>query len=164
MKASSKNVRISPKKAVLIAGMVKQMNAKEALNQLKFTPKKGAKVLFKIITSAVANAKNNFQQDEDKLVIKTIRVTKGITYKRGLPISKGRYHRILKRNSNILVEVGLNADISDKKDEKEEKKPSKKTTAKKEEPKAEKKTAAKPVEKKEVKAEAKKDQPNKETK
>lgn len=152
MKAFSKNVRISPKKATLIAGMVQRMNAKEALTQLKFTPKKGAKVLYKLISSAVANAKNNFQQDENKLVIKTIRVTKGITYKRGLPVSRGRYHRIFKRNSNIFVEVGLDAatparteSAEGAKEEKAPKaeKPTKKTAPKKESAKKAEKPARK---------------------
>ena len=49
MKASQKNARISPKKANLIAGMVRNMKVTEALDQLKFTPKKGAQILYKII-------------------------------------------------------------------------------------------------------------------
>lgn len=107
MKSYLKNARISPKKLNLVAGMVRGEKAKAALDQLKFTPKKGAKILHKLITSAVANATNNFEQTEDNLFVKNILVTKGVTYKRGLPVSRGRYHPVLKRNTNIMVEVGL---------------------------------------------------------
>jgi len=67
-------------------------------------------------------------QDEKNLIIKSISVNKGITYKRGLPVSRGRYHRILKRNSNINVEMGIvelpqkSAKDGSTSDEKEEKK------------------------------------------
>jgi large subunit ribosomal protein L22 len=107
MKSYLKNARISPKKLNIVAGMVRGEKTVDALNQLKFTPKKGAKILYKLITSAVANATNNFDQNEENLFIKEIMVTKGITLKRGLPVSRGRYHPILKRNTNIHVEVGM---------------------------------------------------------
>lgn len=107
MKSHLKNARISPKKLNLVAGMVRGEKTHEALNQLKFTPKKGAKILHKLITSAVANATNNFEQNEENLYVKSIMVTKGVTYKRGLPVSRGRYHPVLKRNTNIVVEVGM---------------------------------------------------------
>ena len=107
MKAHLHTARVSPKKMNLIAGMVRGKKVSDALNQLKFTPKKAARLLFKAISSAVANASNNFKQEPDKLYIKNIMVNKGIVYKRGLPVSRGRYHRILKRNTNLTVEVGL---------------------------------------------------------
>jgi len=107
MKSSIKNARISPKKLNLVAGLVRGEKAQDALNQLRFTPKKGAKILHKLITSAVANAKNNYDQNEENLFIKSILVTKGVTYKRGLPVSRGRYHPILKRNTNVIIEVGM---------------------------------------------------------
>jgi len=115
MKASLKNARISPKKANLVAGLIRGKKAVDALSQLKFTPKKAAEILYKILQSAVSNATTNFAQDEDKLYIKSIIVNKGITYKRGIPVSRGRYHRILKRNSNITVEVGLQEAATDEK-------------------------------------------------
>ena len=151
MKASLKNARISPKKMNLVAGLVRGKKTTDALTQLKFTPKKGADILFKVITSAVANATNNFDQKKDNLFIKTILVTKGVTYKRGIPVSRGRYHPILKRNSNIVVEIGLlDSSAPEKKAKKEEPKkeaePKKDEVKKvKEEPvKKEKKTTKKP--------------------
>ena len=107
MKSVLTNARISPKKINLIAGMIRGKKAEEALTMLKFTPKKAAQMLYKIISSALANATNNFGQKREDLYIKSIIVNKGITYKRGLAVSRGRYHRILKRNSNVTVEVGL---------------------------------------------------------
>lgn len=105
MKAILRRIRISPKKANLIAGMVRGKKANEALSLLKFMPKKGAKILYKVVHSAASNAKNNFKQSIDDLVITKILVTKGPTYKRSMPISRGRVHPILKRTSHITVEV-----------------------------------------------------------
>lgn len=107
MKAILRQIRISPKKANLVAGMVRGKAAEEALAMLKFMPKKGAKILYKVVHSAVANAENNMGQDRKELEIKKILVTKGATYKRNNPISRGRAQPILKRTSHITVEVGV---------------------------------------------------------
>lgn len=105
MKAILKQVRISPKKANLIAQLVRNHNAVEAINILKYTPKKGAAILKKVVESAVANAENNFKQNRETLVIKEIIVSDGPTYKRSIPISRGRVHPLLKRTSHITVKV-----------------------------------------------------------
>ena len=107
MKAVLKNIGISPKKANLVAGMVRGKNVEKALTELKFTPKKGAAILYKVIHSAAANAINNFKQNKAKLYIKEIIVNKGIVYKRSQPVSKGRAHPILIRRSNITVIVDV---------------------------------------------------------
>ena len=107
MKAILRRIRISPKKANLVAGLIRGKTVNDALATLKFTPKKGAKILYKVVHSAAYNAKNNFKQSVDDLVITKILVTKGPTYKRSLPISRGRVHPIRKRTSHITVEVGL---------------------------------------------------------
>jgi len=107
MKAALRQVRLSPKKANLIAGTVRGKAVNEALGLLKFMPKKGAKILYKVVHSAAYNAKNNFKQNLDDLIITKILVTKGMTYKRSVPISRGRMHPILKRTCHIIVEVGL---------------------------------------------------------
>ncbi|MBL4695017.1 50S ribosomal protein L22 [Candidatus Gracilibacteria bacterium] len=105
MKAKLSQVRISPKKANLIAQLVRNMHTAEAIQILTFTQKKSAPVLKKLIESAVANAKNNFKQKPEELYIKEIIVTEGPTLKRSLPVSKGRTHPILKRTSHITVTV-----------------------------------------------------------
>jgi large subunit ribosomal protein L22 len=107
MKAHLRQIRISPKKANLVAGMVRGKKVSDALALLKFMPKKGADIIYKIVHSAASNAKNNFKQSIDDLYITQILVTKGPTYKRSLPISRGRVHPIRKRTSHITVEVGL---------------------------------------------------------
>lgn len=107
MKAILRNIGISPKKANLVAGMVRGKMVKDALAQLKFTPKKGADIIYKVIDSAAANAENNFKQNRDKLFIKEILVTKGPTYKRSQPVSRGRAHPILVRRAHITVVVDV---------------------------------------------------------
>ena len=109
MKAIIRRVRISPKKANLVAYLIRGKKTTDALDILKFTPKKAAKILYKLVESASANAKNNFSQDEDSLYVKEVIVTEGPTYKRSLPISRGRVHPILKRTSHITVKVESNA-------------------------------------------------------
>lgn len=105
MKAILRRVRISDKKANLVAGLVRRKPVTEALTFLKFTPKKGARILYKVIQSAAANAEHNFKQKRADLVIASILVTKGPTYKRSLPVSRGRMHPILTRTCHITVEV-----------------------------------------------------------
>ncbi len=112
MKAVLRNVRISPKKANLVAGLVRGAMVKDALNQLKFTPKKAADILYKVITSASANAVTNFKQNQDSLYVKEIVVTKGPAYRRGRSISKGRVHPILKKTSIITVYVDVKAPVA----------------------------------------------------
>jgi len=119
-------------------------------------PKKGADILYKVVHSAAYNAKNNFKQSIDELYITQILVTKGPTYKRSLPISRGRVHPIAKRTSHISVEVGLpegkEAELAQKveKEKKvEAKKDAKKEKVQKDAPK--KKTPVKKTTKKDVK-------------
>lgn len=105
MQAILRQVRISPKKINLVASLVRRKSVAEAMEMLKFVPKKGAPILRKIIGSAAANAENNFKQDKATLVIKEIIVTEGTTYKRRMPVSRGRSYPILKRTSHISVKV-----------------------------------------------------------
>ncbi len=109
MKALLSNIRISPEKANLVAGMVRGQMVNAALEQLQFTPKKGAKILYKVVASAAANAQHNLKQNVDSLYIKEIVVTKGPTYKRGVSVSRGRVHPILKRTAQIRVTVDVKA-------------------------------------------------------
>lgn len=107
MKAILRNIGISPKKANLVAGMVRGKMVNDALAQLKFTPKKAADIIYKVVDSAAANAENNFKQNRDKLYIKEILVTKGPMYKRSQPVSRGRAHPILVRRAHITVVVDV---------------------------------------------------------
>ncbi len=105
MKAYAKNIRISPKKLGVVASIVRSMDAKKALDLLRFMPKKGARVLYKVLQSAVANAEHNDMQRLEDLQIGELVVHKGVVYRRGQPISRGRSHAILKRTSNIRLEL-----------------------------------------------------------
>jgi len=105
MKAHLRSIRISPDKANLVAGLVRGKSVNDALDFLKFTPKKAAPILAKVIRSAAANAEKNFSQDRKQLLVKEIIVNAGPTFKRFNPVSKGRGHPILKRTSHITVLV-----------------------------------------------------------
>lgn len=105
MKAYWKNIRISPKKLRVVAEIVRNRDAAWALNFLKFAPKKWADILYKVLHSAVSNAVNNDSQDMANLYINSLSITKWIVYKRWQPISRWRMHPILKRTSNIRLEL-----------------------------------------------------------
>jgi len=105
MKAIARRIRISSKKANLVAALVRNKDVTEAIEMLKFTPKKAAGIIKKVIESAVANAETNFKQEKKNLYIKEIVVTEGPTQKRSIPISKGRTHPLLKRTAHITVKV-----------------------------------------------------------
>lgn len=105
MKAAGKNIRISPKKLRVIAEIIRGQNTEEALKFLKFAPKKWASLLYKILFSAVKNAENNDNQKSSNLYIDSLIINKWIVYKRWNPVSRGRTHPILKRTSNIKLEL-----------------------------------------------------------
>lgn len=109
MQSTFHNARISPKKANLVAGIVRGMKAVDAIARLDLTPKKAAGILSKVIGDALANAKNNFDQKEEHLIITSILVNKGMVLKRGIPIARGQWHPLLKRSSHITVELGVQA-------------------------------------------------------
>lgn len=94
--------RISPRKIRLVADLVRGKSVKDALSQLKFFPKKSAPVIAKLLNSAIANAKKNFNiKDEKNLYIKAITVDEGPTLKRTMPRAFGRSAVIRKRTSHI---------------------------------------------------------------
>lgn len=137
MKAILRQIRISPKKANLVAALVRNKKVGNALDILRFTPKKAAPILRKVISSAISNAETNFKQTKDNLYIKEIVVTEGPTYKRSLPASRGRVAPILKRTSHITVKLAVNTGAKQatkeaakepEKEEKVEKKSTPKTT------------------------------------
>ena len=105
MKAYGKNIRISPKKLRVVAEIIRKQGVEEALSFLKFAPKKGADILYKILFSAVSNAENNNSQKASDLYISSLIINKWIVYKRSNPVSRGRAHKILKRTSNISLEL-----------------------------------------------------------
>jgi large subunit ribosomal protein L22 len=103
--ASLKHVRISARKARLVADVVRGKNVGDALGRLAFMPKKGAGIIKKVIESAVANATQSHGADPDSLLISAITVDEGPTMKRWTPRAMGRATRVRKRTSHIRVEV-----------------------------------------------------------
>ena len=103
--AKLKYARISPQKCRLVADLVRGKPVGLALNTLRFTPKKGARLVHKVLESAVANAENNLSADVDELKVKSITVDEAPVLKRFMARAKGRGNRIVKRNSHIVVTV-----------------------------------------------------------
>lgn len=87
--ANLKGVRLSPQKGRLIADQIRGLTVANALNILTFSPKKGAKILKKVLESAIANAENNNGADIDELSVSTIYVEKGPVMKRTSARAKG---------------------------------------------------------------------------
>jgi len=102
-KALARQIRISPQKARLIADLVRGKDVAEAINTLRFMPKKGARVMRKVIESALANASQNESIDVDTLYVKKVVIDGGPMLKRIMPRAQGRANRILKRTSHITV-------------------------------------------------------------
>jgi large subunit ribosomal protein L22 len=100
-KATLKFIRLSPTKARLIAREVQGMNAELALASLEFMPNKAAKVISKVIASAVANG----GYEPEEVVVSSCRVDKGPVLKRWKPRARGRASRIMKPTSHVIVEV-----------------------------------------------------------
>lgn len=103
--ARLKSAPMSAQKARLVADMVRNMNVSKALDVLKFTPKKGAQLVFKLLASAIANAENNNGADIDELKVSMICVDEAATLKRISPRAKGRANRICKRTCHITIKV-----------------------------------------------------------
>jgi large subunit ribosomal protein L22 len=97
--------RISPQKCRLVADSVRGASAGRALSTLKFMPKKGAKIVYKVLWSAVENARENAGLDVDDLKVSRIYVDEAPQLKRFAARAKGRGTRIVKRNSHITVAV-----------------------------------------------------------
>ncbi|MCR4324577.1 MAG: 50S ribosomal protein L22 [Candidatus Curtissbacteria bacterium] len=101
--ATAKNIRISPQKVSIVTDQIKKVKPADGIAVLDFVDKSAAKPVKKVIASAIANAKNNFNLDEGTLSFKSIIVTKGPVFKRYRAVSRGRAHPILKRTSHIRI-------------------------------------------------------------
>lgn len=103
--ATLRGVRLSPQKGRLVADQIRGLKVDQALNLLTFSPKKGAKIIKKVLESAIANAENNLGLDVDELKVSTIYVEKGAVLKRFTARAKGRGNRISKPTCHIYVTV-----------------------------------------------------------
>lgn len=103
--AKLKGAPISAQKVRLVADMIRNMKVSKALDVLTFTPKKGAKLILKLLGSAIANAENNDGADIDELKVGMICVDEAPSLKRISPRAKGRANRIVKRTCHITIKV-----------------------------------------------------------
>lgn len=110
MEVSAKlsNAPLSAQKARLVGDMIRGMPVEKALNILKFSSKKGAVIIKKILESAVANAEHNESADIDELRVSTVFVDGAASMKRFKARAKGRANHILKRTCHITVKVSEN--------------------------------------------------------
>lgn len=100
-KSLLKFIRVSPIKARLIAREIKGMNAELALAKLQFTPNKAAKIIYKVMSSAIANGNH----DASSVVVKSCIVNSGPVLKRMVPRARGRGNIIRKPTSHIFIEI-----------------------------------------------------------
>jgi len=102
-RAVAKFVRISPRKIRLVMDQVRGKQVGEALNMLSFAPQRGARILKKLVNSAIANAEQNTGVDVDSLYIIRVYADEGPTLKRWRPRAQGRATSIRKRTSHLTV-------------------------------------------------------------
>lgn len=106
--ARVRHIRVTPQKARRVVDLVRGKNAQEALAILKFAPQAASEPIYKLVASAIANARvkadnENLRLNEDDLVIARAYVDEGATLKRFRPRAQGRAFRINKRTSHITV-------------------------------------------------------------
>ncbi|OGR30712.1 MAG: 50S ribosomal protein L22 [Desulfuromonadaceae bacterium GWB2_53_15] len=105
MESSAKltSIRLSPRKTRLVVDLVRGKGIQDALNTLRFMPQPSAKLIIKLLRSAVANAEQKGVSDVDRLFVKSIFVDGGAVLKRFVPRAMGRASKIRKPTSHINV-------------------------------------------------------------
>ena len=98
-------IRGSAQKLNLVAALIRNKKAEEALNILAFSPKAMARDVKKVLASAIANAENNHNLDVDSLVVAEASVGKSLSMKRWNPRARGRAARIVKPFSRVRIVV-----------------------------------------------------------
>lgn len=106
VKALTKYVRMSPAKVRDVARQLKGRPVVEAVDLLRFIPRKSARLIAKTLNSAIANAENNNNLSAKDLFVVSITVGQGPVLKRFRPVAKGSAHPIRKSTSHITVVVG----------------------------------------------------------
>lgn len=124
MKAYARSVRIAPKKASLIAKMIRGMSVPDAVLALERTDKKAARIIASLLRSAMANASHNDRQDPQILVVRSIVVNKAQAYHRGVPMARGRMRPMRKFLSHLTLTLGVADEPIEQEDVKTAEKPS----------------------------------------
>ena len=99
----TRHIRIAPRKLRLVVDLVRGEAVSIAMNTLKFTTKRGAKIVYKTLMSAVANAENRGTMNVETLYVKKVWVDEGSTMKRHMPRAQGRATIIRKRMSHLNI-------------------------------------------------------------
>jgi len=103
--AVGRNIRVSPRKLGVVAGLIRGKRVEAALSELTFSKRRIAKDVRKVLQSAIANAENNHQLDVDRLVVAEASVGKGLVMRRFHARARGRGAKILKPFSHITIVV-----------------------------------------------------------
>jgi large subunit ribosomal protein L22 len=102
-RAVARYVRISPTKVRAVVNLIRGKSYPEALTILRFTPRRAAGIVEKVVRSAAANAENNFSLNPREMLVSEVYVDQGPTLKRIRPRARGMADRIRKRTSHITV-------------------------------------------------------------
>jgi len=105
VKVHLRNLRTAPRKIRLVADLIRGLKVDEAMEQLRYIPKRSAVPVMKLLESAVAAAENDHKMSRVDLYISKIVVDDGATLKRSMPHAMGRAFPILKRTSSITIEL-----------------------------------------------------------
>lgn len=101
--AQSRSVTVSPRKVRLVADAIRKLTLRQAVELLQITPKRAARPMLKVITSAMANAVNNKKLSQDTLTLKAVEVMEGPVMKRYHASTRGRIHPYKKQTSHIRI-------------------------------------------------------------
>jgi large subunit ribosomal protein L22 len=107
--AVARNIRVSPRKLALVAGLIRGQKAQDALAHLTFSKRPIARQVKKTLESAIANAENNHQLDVDRLVVSRVEVGRALVMKRFHARGRGRAARIEKWLSHMTIVVAERA-------------------------------------------------------
>ncbi|MFM2150953.1 MAG: hypothetical protein RLZZ187_3259 [Pseudomonadota bacterium] len=103
--AATRNIRVSPRKLSLVAGLIRGRTAQDAVATLTFSKRRIAQTVKKTLESAIANAENNHQLDVDRLVVSRVEVGRSVVMKRFHARGRGRSSRIEKWFSHLTIVV-----------------------------------------------------------
>ena len=105
VKAIAKRVRMSPIKVRQVTRLIQGRNAEEALEYLRYIPRKSARLVAKVLQSAIANATNNHNLSAEDLVILEATANQGPVIKRFMPAARGSAHPIRKGSTHIEIKL-----------------------------------------------------------
>ena len=106
-RAVLRRFRESPRKVRMVADMIRGRSVDDALSILRLQQRKAARMLQKVLGSAIANATENEKADPDKLIVKNVNIDGGPIQKRWMARSMGRANRIQSRTSHITIVVDI---------------------------------------------------------